>query len=182
LEQIKKSINRHDVATLIYTSGTTGFPKGVMLSHDNLLSNVFDVQHIFPVDDTCRGLSYLPLCHVYERMDIYTYHYLGVSIYYAESMGTIADNIREVKPEIFTTVPRLLEKVFDKIIAKGSQLKGLKRSIFFWAVRVAQHYELSGKGLIYRLQHNIADKLVFSKWREALGGKVRVVVSGGAAR
>jgi long-chain acyl-CoA synthetase len=181
LQKIKQGIDRHDVATLIYTSGTTGFPKGVMLSHDNLLSNMFDVQHIFPVDDTCKGLSYLPLCHVYERMDMYTYHYLGVSLYYAENMGTIADNIREIKPEIFTTVPRLLEKVFDKILAKGSQLKGIKKTIFFWAVHLAQRYELSGKGPLYKLQHRIADKLVFSKWRAALGGKIRVVVSGGAA-
>jgi long-chain acyl-CoA synthetase len=181
LQSLKDSIDRHDVATLIYTSGTTGFPKGVMLSHDNLLSNVFDVYHIFPVDDTCKGLSYLPLCHVYERMDIYTYHYLGVSIYYAESMGTIADNIREIKPDIFTTVPRLLEKVYDKILSKGSQLKGIKKTIFLWAVHLAQHYELSGKGFLYRIQLHIADKLVFSKWRDALGGKVRLIVSGGAA-
>ena len=181
LQSIKDSIDRHDIATLIYTSGTTGFPKGVMLTHDNLLSNVSGVKHIFPVDDTCKALSYLPLCHVYERMDIYTYHYIGVSIYYAESMGTIAENIREIRPEIFTTVPRLLEKVFDKILAKGSQLKGIKKSIFFWAVRIAQRYELSGKGGLYRLQHRVADKLVFSKWREALGGRVRVAVSGGAA-
>jgi len=181
LRSLKAGIDRHDIATLIYTSGTTGFPKGVMLSHDNLLSNVRDVQHIFPVDETSKGLSYLPLCHVYERMDVYTYHYLGVSIYYAESMGTIAENIREVKPEIFTTVPRLLEKVFDKILAKGMQLKGFKKAVFFWAVHLAQHYELSGKGLLYRLQLGIADKLVFSKWREALGGRVRVIVSGGAA-
>ncbi len=179
--ELKKGIHPQDVATLIYTSGTTGFPKGVMLSHENLLSNVFDVHHIFPVDETSKSLSYLPLCHVYERMDIYTYHYLGVSIYYAENMGTIADNIREIKPEIFTTVPRLLEKVFDKIVAKGSQLKGAKKAIFFWAVHLAQHYELSGKGWLYKLQLSVADRLVFSKWREALGGKVKVIVSGGAA-
>jgi len=152
-----------------------------MLSHYNLMSNVMGVKHIFPVDDTSRALSYLPLCHVYERMDIYTYHYLGVSIYYAENMGTIADNIREIKPEIFTTVPRLLEKVFDKIIAKGRQLKGFKKAVFFWAVHLAQHYELKGKGWLYRAQLGVADKLVFIKWREALGGNVRCIVSGGAA-
>ncbi len=181
VEQLKAAVKPEDLATLIYTSGTTGFPKGVMLSHSNLLSNMHGVYHIFPVDENCKGLSYLPLCHVYERMDIYTYHYLGLSIYYAENMGTIADNIREIRPEIFTTVPRLLEKVYDKIIAKGSQLKGIKKGIFFWAVRLANHYELEGKSWFYHAQLKLADKLVFSKWREALGGKVRVIVSGGAA-
>ncbi|NTV84344.1 MAG: long-chain fatty acid--CoA ligase, partial [Bacteroidales bacterium] len=117
IEKIKAAVKPEDLATLIYTSGTTGFPKGVMLNHQNIISNVMGVKHIFPVDESCKGLSYLPLCHVYERMDNYTYQYLGLSIYYAENMGTIADNIREVKPEIFTTVPRLLEKVYDKIIA-----------------------------------------------------------------
>jgi len=181
LESIKKSIKPDDLATLIYTSGTTGNPKGVMLTHSNILSNVMGVKHIFPLDETCRGISYLPLCHVYERMDIYTYHILGVSIYYAENMGTIADNIREVRPQVFTTVPRLLEKVFDKIMAKGSQLKGFKKAIFYWAVSLANHYELEGKGWLYQAQLRLADKLVFVKWREALGGKLRVVVSGGAA-
>ena len=181
LESIKKSIKPDDLATLIYTSGTTGNPKGVMLTHSNILSNVMGVKHIFPLDETCRGISYLPLCHVYERMDIYTYHILGVSIYYAENMGTIADNIREVQPQVFTTVPRLLEKVFDKIMAKGSQLKGFKKAIFYWAVSLANHYELEGKGWFYQAQLRLADKLVFVKWREALGGKLRVVVSGGAA-
>lgn len=181
VEQIKASVKPEDLATLIYTSGTTGFPKGVMLSHHNLLSNVMGVRHIFPVDENCKGLSYLPLCHVYERMDIYTYHHLGLSIYYAENMGTIADNIREIKPEIFTTVPRLLEKVYDKIIDKGSKLKGIKKAIFFWAVSLANHYELEGKSWFYHARLKLADKLVFSKWREALGGNVRVIVSGGAA-
>jgi long-chain acyl-CoA synthetase len=181
VEELKASVSPEDLATLIYTSGTTGFPKGVMLSHRNLLSNVMGVKHIFPVDENCKGLSYLPLCHVYERMDIYTYHYLGLSIYYAENMGTIADNIREIKPEIFTTVPRLLEKVFDKIMAKGMQLKGFKKAVFFWAVALANHYELEGKSWLYLAQIRLADKLVFVKWREALGGNVRVVVSGGAA-
>jgi long-chain acyl-CoA synthetase len=181
IESIKAAITPENLATLIYTSGTTGNPKGVMLSHKNLLSNMMGVYKIFPVDETCKGLSYLPLCHVYERMDIYTYHYLGLSIYYAENMGTIADNIREIKPEIFTTVPRLLEKVFDKIMAKGSQLKGIKKAIFFWAVSLANHYEMDGKNWFYRVRLKVADKLVFVKWREALGGNVRVIVSGGAA-
>jgi long-chain acyl-CoA synthetase len=181
VEAVKAGISPDDLATLIYTSGTTGFPKGVMLSHKNILSNVMGVKHIFPVDESCKGLSYLPLCHVYERMDNYTYHYLGLSIYYAENMGTIADNIREVKPEIFTTVPRLLEKVFDKIMAKGMQLKGFKKGVFFWAVSLANHYEMEGKSWLYHAQLKLADKLVFTKWREALGGNVRVIVSGGAA-
>jgi long-chain acyl-CoA synthetase len=178
---LKAGITPNDLATLIYTSGTTGFPKGVMLTHQNILSNVMGVRHIFPVDESCKGLSYLPLCHVYERMDNYTYHYLGMSVYYAENMGTIADNIREVRPEIFTTVPRLLEKVYDKIIAKGSQLKGFKKALFFWAASLANRYELEGKGWLYLAQLRLADKLVFTKWREALGGRVRVIVSGGAA-
>lgn len=182
LEAIKSSIKSDDLATVIYTSGTTGSPKGVMLSHDNLLSNVDAVKHIFPVDETCRALSYLPLCHVYERMNIYTYHYLGVSVYYAESMGTIADNIREIRPEILTTVPRLLEKVYDKIVSKGLMLKGIKRQLFFWALHLGQAYEVGARqGWWYNLNLYIANKLVFSKWREALGGKMRVMVSGGAA-
>ena len=181
VDRIKKQIKPEDLATLIYTSGTTGKPKGVMLTHRNILSNVMGVKHIFPLDETCKGISYLPLCHVYERMDNYTYHFLGVSIYYAENMGTIADNIREIKPQVFTTVPRLLEKVFDKIMTKGAQLKGYKKAIFLWAVRLANHYELEGKGWFYHLQLKLADKLVFVKWREALGGKLRIVVSGGAA-
>ena len=181
LESLKAAVQPHDLATLIYTSGTTGNPKGVMLSHHNLISNMLAVKHIFPVDETSRGVSYLPLCHVYERMNIYTYQYLGVSIYYAENMGTIAENIREIKPHILTTVPRLLEKVYDKIIDKGSKLKGFKKAIFFWAVMIANRYDPSGKGPWYRLRHSMADKLVFSKWRDALGGNLRTVVSGGAA-
>jgi long-chain acyl-CoA synthetase len=152
-----------------------------MLSHNNIVSNIMALHHIFPLDETCKGVSYLPLCHVYERTNIYIFHYLGVSVFYAESMGTIADNVREVKPEILTTVPRLLEKVYDKILDKGGKLKGFKKSIFNWAVRVANRYELKGKGPIYRFQQGLADKLVFSKWRDALGGNLRVVVSGGAA-
>jgi len=176
-----EAINEHDVVTIIYTSGTTGIPKGVMLSHHNLLSNAMAVYHIFPIDQYSRGLSYLPLCHVYERMNIYTYHYLGTSIYYAENMGTIGDNIREISPHILTTVPRLLEKVYDKIMAKGHKLSGIKKKLFFWAVGLGLNYEVSGKSMFYRIQLAIANKLIFSKWREALGGQMRVIVSGGAA-
>ncbi len=182
LQKIKDKIKPDDLATLIYTSGTTGNPKGVMLSHNNLLSNVDAVHSYFPVDEHCKALSYLPLCHVYERMNIYTYQYLGVSIYYAENMGTIGDNIREISPHILTTVPRLLEKVYDKIIAKGLKLKGIQKQIFFWAVNLGMSYKEEGKNNIFhKIQLAIANKLVFSKWREALGGQMRVIVSGGAA-
>lgn len=181
LKELKASISADDIATLIYTSGTTGNPKGVMLTHKNIISNVKAVYHIFPVDETCRGVSYLPLCHVYERMVLYVYHYLGVSVYYVESIGKIADNIREIKPEIFTSVPRLLEKVYDKIIAKGLKLKGIQRAIFFWAVKLGLNYEYRGKCPCYRVALKIANKIVFKKWREALGGNLRVIVCGGAA-
>ena len=181
LEAIKKSVSPDDVATMIYTSGTTGDPKGVMLSHNNILSNVSAVYHIFPVDQYSRGVSYLPLCHVYERTNIYVFMYLGVSIYYAENMGTIAANIQEVKPHILTTVPRLLEKVYDKILAKGRKLTGIKHRLFFWAVRLGEKYEYDISNPFYLAQLKIADKLIFSKWREALGGNMRAIISGGAA-
>lgn len=181
LDSIKGKIATDDIATLIYTSGTTGNPKGVMLTHNNIISQILALYHIFPVDETCRCLSYLPVSHVYERTNIYLYQYLGVSVYYAENMGTIADNLKEVKPEIFTTVPRLLEKVYDKIIAKGRKLKGIKKSIFFWAVNLGLKYDESGKSIFYKMQLRIANKLVFKKWREGLGNNLRVIVSGGAA-
>jgi len=181
LEAIKKSVSPNDVATMIYTSGTTGDPKGVMLSHNNILSNVNAVYHIFPVDQYSRSISYLPLCHVYERTNIYVFMYLGVSIYYAENMGTIAANINEVKPHILTTVPRLLEKVYDKILAKGRKLTGIKHQLFFWAVRLGEKYEYDISNPFYLAQLKIADKLIFSKWREALGGNMRAIISGGAA-
>ncbi len=181
LEAIKRDVSPEDVATLIYTSGTTGNPKGVMLTHHNIMSNVMALYHIFPVDDTSKCLSYLPVSHVYERTNLYIYQYLGVSIYYAENMGTIADNLKEVRPDMFTTVPRLLEKVYDKIIARGRKLEGLKKTLFFWAVNLGLEYEETGKGPWYRLQLALANKLIFSKWREGLGNNIRVIVSGGAA-
>jgi long-chain acyl-CoA synthetase len=181
LEAAKKAVLPDDVATMIYTSGTTGDPKGVMLTHNNILSNVSAVYHIFPVDQYSKGVSYLPLCHVYERTNIYVYLYLGVSIYYAENMGTIAANIQEVKPHILTTVPRLLEKVYDKILAKGRKLTGIKHQLFFWAVRLGEKYEYDISNPFYLAQLKIADKLIFSKWREALGGNMRAIISGGAA-
>lgn len=180
--EIHETISKNDVATLIYTSGTTGYPKGVMLSHDNILSNVKACFEIFPVDETSRGLSYLPLCHVYERMVNYVLQYKGVSIYYAENMATIVDNIQDIKPHIMTTVPRLLEKVYDKIMAKGRKLSGLQKQIFFWAVNLGLKYQYDRPyRFLYNAQLSIANKLVFSKWRDAFGGNMRSIVSGGAA-
>ncbi len=181
LEKIKAGIKEDDVATIIYTSGTTGDPKGVMLSHRNILSNVMNLYHVFPVDETSRAVSYLPLCHVYERTNIYILIYLGVSIYYAENMATIAQNIQEIKPHILTTVPRLLEKVYDKILAKGRNLKPVPRWLFFRAVALGEKFEYGIKHPVYHAKRKFYDKLIYVKWREALGGNMRVVVSGGAA-
>lgn len=179
---IKAGIKPEDLATIIYTSGTTGNPKGVMLSHANIISNFKAVKEIPPVGEEGRALSYLPLCHIYERMLVYLYQYLGISVYYAESPATVGDNLREIKPHIFTTVPRLLEKVYERIINSGRKLTGLKKMIFFWAVNVGKHYEMYGaKGPYFALKLKIARKLVFSKWQEALGGNLKVIVSGGAA-
>jgi long-chain acyl-CoA synthetase len=153
-----------------------------MLSHKNILSNVKVSQAIFPVDETSRGLSYLPLCHVYERMVNYVLQYKGVSIYYAENMATIVDNIQEVRPHIMTTVPRLLEKVYDKILAKGRKLKGIKRQMFFYAVNLGLKYEFDQTGkAFYQAKLRLMNKLVFSKWRAAFGGEMVCIVSGGAA-
>lgn len=170
-----------DMATIIYTSGTTGNPKGVMLSHNNLLSNSEACIPRIPADNNSKVLSFLPVCHVYERMLHYLYIRLGCSIHFAESMDTIGENIKEVKPEVFTAVPRLIEKVFDKIMAKGDELSGIKRKLFFWAVELAEDYEITGKGAWYNLKLSIARKLIFSKWQEALGGNVRAIASGSAA-
>jgi long-chain acyl-CoA synthetase len=182
VNQLKSQIKTNDVATIIYTSGTTGNPKGVMLSHYNIISNFKAFSHIPPIGSEGRALSYLPLCHVYERILNYMYQYLGISIYYAENLGTISDNIKELKPNILGTVPRLLEKVYDKIINTGRKQKWLKRQVFFWAVSVGLKYELGNKNsFFYNFKLSIANKLVFVKWREALGGNFKVIVSGGAA-
>ncbi|MBD99255.1 MAG: long-chain fatty acid--CoA ligase, partial [Verrucomicrobia bacterium] len=176
IEQIKSKVKEDDIATLIYTSGTTGRPKGVMLSHKNLVSNVVASRERLPVSNDSKSLSFLPLCHVYERMVCYLYIYTGTSIYYAESLETIGDNLREVHPKVFTAVPRLLEKVYDKIVAKGSDLKGIKRALFFWALALGHRYELNGKnGFWYEFQLKLANKIIFSKWREALGGNTKAV-------
>ncbi|MGB0915815.1 MAG: AMP-dependent synthetase/ligase, partial [Crocinitomicaceae bacterium] len=174
-------VKYEDLATIIYTSGTTGNPKGVMLSHKNILSNVEACIDPIPADPGSKVLSFLPVCHIYERMLHYLYMYIGCSIHYAESMETIGDNIREVKPEVFTAVPRLIEKVFDKIMAKGDDLTGIKRKLFFWAVDLAEEYDVVGKGFFYGVKLKIARKLIFSKWQEALGGNVRAIASGSAA-
>ncbi len=181
VKEINPTIQPDDIATLIYTSGTTGSPKGVMLTHNNIISQVLTLHKFFPVDETCRVLSYLPISHVYERTNLYIYQYLGVSLYYAENIGTIADNLKELKPEMFTSVPRLLEKVYDKIIAKGRKLTGIKKTLFFWAVNLGLDYEETGKSWFYKIQLKLANKLIFNKWREALGNNLRVIVSGGAA-
>ncbi len=181
IKTLRANVRNEDLATIIYTSGTTGNPKGVMLSHNNLLSNVLACKDIIPADDQSRVLTFLPTCHVYERMLHYLYMYCGASVYYAESMDTIGDNIREVKPHVFTAVPRLLEKVFDRIMAKGDELTGIKRKLFFWAIDLAEEFDVVGKSGWYKFKLKIARKLIFSKWQEALGGEVRAIASGSAA-
>ena len=182
LQQIKSGIQSSDLATILYTSGTTGNPKGVMLSHNNIVSNLLGTQHLLPFDYRGKALSFLPLCHSYERMLTYLYMYMGVSVYYAEATDNLMDYFKEVKPNGFSTVPRLLEKVFDRIMEKGKDLSGIKKILFFWALNLGLKYEMYGaNGFWYEFQLKIANKLIFSKWREALGGNVKVVVSGGAA-
>lgn len=184
VETIKKQVPAEQLATIIYTSGTTGTPKGVMLSHSNIYTNVQFSKKSFPFNDApeSKVLSFLPLNHIFEKTCTYIYLYSGISIYYAESLETIGDNLKEIKPNGFTTVPRLLEKVFEKIMAKGSELTGTKRKLFFWAVDLAEKYDnrVSG-GLWYNVQLAIANKLIFSKWREALGGNISFIITGGAA-
>lgn len=183
LENRKNSIKTDDLATLIYTSGTTGQPKGVMLSHQNIISNVLGSSTRVPFEvGHYKGLSFLPVCHIFERMILYLYQCYSVSIYFAESIEKISDNLKEVKPQIMTVVPRLLEKVYDKIFAKGVELKGIKKRLFFWAMELGFQYEpYKIKGGWYELKLKIARKLIFSKWQEALGGQLELLVSGSAA-
>lgn len=183
-EQVKASVSPSNVATIIYTSGTTGTPKGVMLSHSNIYNNIVLSKESFPFPDApnAKVLSFLPLNHIFEKMISYLYMYSGMSIYYAEGLETIGDNLKEIKPDGFATVPRLLEKVFEKIMAKGNELTGVKRKLFYWSVGLAEKYDnrVSG-GIFYNAQLAIANKLVFSKWREALGNRIDFIVTGGAA-
>jgi long-chain acyl-CoA synthetase len=184
VEAIKKTVPVDQVATFIYTSGTTGTPKGVMLTHRNIYFNLTMGRESFPFPDapTLKVLSFLPLNHIFEKVVSYIYMYSGMGIFYAESLDTIADNLREVKPDGFTTVPRLLEKVFEKIMLKGEELTGLKRKLFFWSVALAEQYDnLVPGSWWYQFKLKIANKLIFTKWRDALGGNVKFIVTGGAA-
>jgi long-chain acyl-CoA synthetase len=179
----KNNVKPLELATIIYTSGTTGKPKGVMLSHNNIVSNVLDSANRIPFDaGKSRALSFLPICHIYERMVTYIYQFYGVSIYFGESIEKISDNVKEVQPNVMTGVPRLIEKVYEKIIAKGSELTGIKKKLFFWAVELGLKYEPYGRnGWWYEQQLKLARKLIFSKWKAGLGGKLDLIVNGSAA-
>lgn len=182
IKPIADKIGYEDAATIIYTSGTTGTPKGVMLSHRNILSNVMASSPCFPPGTELRSLSFLPLNHIFERMVTYLYLFNITSIYYAESLETIGDNLKEVKPDMFTTVPRLLEKVYDKIMQKGNEQKGIKKKLFFWAHSLAEKFEINkNQGAWYNAQLALANKIVFSKWRAGLGNNLKCIVTGGAA-
>lgn len=182
IKSISDKIKNEDLVTLIYTSGTTGKPKGVMISHNNILSNVMDSIPAFPPGENLKALSFLPLNHIFERMVSFLYLFKGTSIFFAESIETIPQNLLEVKPHLFTTVPRLLEKVYEKIMLKGGELKGIKRNLFFWAHGLGLKFDFNKRrNLFYSIQLSLANKLIFNKWREALGNNIICIVSGGAA-
>ena len=183
LEAHKAKVKPEDLFTIIYTSGTTGRPKGVMLTHANVLSNLISVSYIMsPPKGESKVLSFLPLCHIFERTASFCFIYLGYSIYYAENMETIGENLKEVQPQVFNTVPRLLEKIYDKIVAKGYQLTGVKKKLFFWALELGLRYDPAAEmGAWYDFQLKLANKIIFSKWREALGGNVMQINSGASA-
>ncbi len=180
LQAIKDSVGKDDLATILYTSGTTGLSKGVMLSHWNFIYQMEIIPHLIDLGPEDLGLSFLPLSHSLERVVNYVYQYIGVSTYYAESLTKLGDNMREVRPTVFATVPRVLERVYDKILAKGQQLEGTKRKLFFWALDLAREFEMEGKGIFYKTQLALADTLIFSQWRKAVGGRIRYIISGGA--
>ena len=183
LQMYMDQVEGSDLVTLIYTSGTTGNPKGVMLTHHNILTNAIAVSDNLPKDQGIhKSLSFLPLCHIFERTCFYFYTLRGISIYYAESLEMIGENLKEVKPDMFTTVPRLLEKIYDKIVAKGLELSGIKKSLFFWALNLGHKFDLQkNQGAWYNFQLKLANKIIFSKWREAVGGNIKLIASGGAA-
>jgi long-chain acyl-CoA synthetase len=183
VEDRKNSVKPAELATIIYTSGTTGQPKGVMLSHDNIVSNLLNSAPRIPFEaGNSRALSFLPVCHIFERFILYLYQCYGVSVYFGESIEKVGDNIKEVKPNVMSAVPRLIEKVYDKIYAKGAELKGIKKALFFWAINLGLRYEPYGaNGVWYEWQLKWARKLIFSKWKEGLGGELDLIVSGSAA-
>ena len=182
IQSYRDRIDYEHLATIIYTSGTTGTPKGVMLSHRNILSNVIACIPCFPPGEYMRALSFLPLNHIFERMVSYLYLFRGTAIYYAESLETIGENLKEVKPNMFTTVPRLLEKVYDRIMSKGNELTGIKKKLFFWAHGLAEKFEINkNQGMWYNMKLALANKIIFSKWREGLGNNIQCIVTGGAA-
>ena len=182
VDALKAAVKPDDLATLIYTSGTTGRPKGVMLSHNNIVSNVVASKVRVPFASGAKALSFLPVCHIFERMILYLYQYCGIEVYFAEGLDKISDNIKEVKPTVMTVVPRLLEKVYDAIIAKGADLTGIKKKLFFWAVELGLKFEpYKVNGWWYEKRLGLARKLIFSKWQEALGGNLEMMVSGSAA-
>ena len=183
VEARKDNVKPEELATIIYTSGTTGRPKGVMLSHWNITSNALDAsKRLPPIDGETRVLSFLPICHIFERVLIYIYQYAGTSIYFAEGLDKIGDNAKEIKPHLMSVVPRLLEKVFDKIMLKADELSGIKQKLFYWAVELGEKWEpYKANGSWYEFKLSIANKLIFSKWRAALGGELRTMVSGSAA-
>src|SRR5690606_16432386 len=179
LQPFRDAVQPDDLLTLIYTSGTTGKPKGVYLSHNNIISNVEACNHLV-TDEYKKALSFLPLCHIFERMVVYLYLSKGVQIYYAENLDNIVVDINDVKPDLFTTVPRVLEKVYDKVVEKGKNLTGIKKSLFFWALNLGLRYQEPKKNSgFYNFQLGIARKLIFSKWKDALGGNIKLIISGG---
>jgi len=180
LQEIKNSINEHDLSSIVYTSGTTGKQKGVMMSHYNIVNQLINLEEI-PAKWSNKALSFLPLCHSYERMLVYLYQYLGMSVYYAESLGTIAENIKEINPTMMSCVPRLLDKIYDKLYLAGKNLKFPQKQIYYWAFALANKFKIDDRNIFDNLTHSIADKLVYSKWRTALGGNFDIVVSGGSA-